>query len=102
METKTLPKVAMDGALKYLYAHPSFELFLAGQDAAGRRRHTSHWSPGLSGRLLLPAFSLYLPLRVVPASVVLFRLAESLHPIEVALLAGKGRSMLGDYVSTNL
>ena len=34
---------------------------------------------------------------VVPASVVLFRLAESLRPIEVALLAGLG-AMLGDYI----
>lgn len=34
---------------------------------------------------------------VVPASVVLFKLADNLHPVEVAVLAGLG-AMLGDYV----
>ncbi len=34
---------------------------------------------------------------VVPASVVLYHLADLLHPIEVALLAGFG-AMLGDYL----
>ncbi len=34
---------------------------------------------------------------VAPASVILFRLAEELHPIEVALLAGLG-AMIGDYI----
>lgn len=34
---------------------------------------------------------------VAPAAIVLFHLAESLHPVEVAILAGLG-SMLGDYL----
>jgi hypothetical protein len=34
---------------------------------------------------------------VVPAMAVLFHLAEQLHPIEVAVLAGLG-AMLGDYI----
>jgi hypothetical protein len=34
---------------------------------------------------------------VVPASIVLFHLAEYLHPLEVAILAGFG-AMLGDYI----
>lgn len=33
---------------------------------------------------------------VAPAAVILFHLADSLHPIEVALLAGLG-AMVGDY-----
>ncbi|HEY1063807.1 MAG TPA: hypothetical protein VGE30_00745 [Candidatus Saccharimonadales bacterium] len=33
----------------------------------------------------------------VPAAYVLFNLAESLHPLEVALLAGAG-AMIGDYI----
>ncbi len=34
---------------------------------------------------------------VAPAAVVLYHLADSLHPIEVALLAGLG-AMVGDYI----
>lgn len=34
---------------------------------------------------------------VVPAGYVLFALAENLHPLEVALLAGLG-AMIGDYI----
>lgn len=34
---------------------------------------------------------------VAPAAVVLYHLADSLHPVEVALLAGLG-AMLGDYI----
>lgn len=34
---------------------------------------------------------------VAPAAVVLFNLADNLHPVEVALLAGLG-AMLGDYI----
>lgn len=34
---------------------------------------------------------------VIPASIVLFHLAEYLHPAEVAILAGLG-AMLGDYI----
>jgi hypothetical protein len=34
---------------------------------------------------------------VAPAGLVLYRLAENLHPIEVALLAGLG-AMVGDYI----
>lgn len=34
---------------------------------------------------------------VVPASIVLFHLAEYLHPVEVAILAGLG-AMLGDFI----
>lgn len=34
---------------------------------------------------------------VAPAAVVLFHLAETLHPIEVAILAGLG-AMIGDYL----
>jgi hypothetical protein len=34
---------------------------------------------------------------VAPAAVVLFNLAEHLHPVEVALLAGLG-AMVGDYI----
>lgn len=34
---------------------------------------------------------------VAPAAVILFHLADTLHPIEVALLAGLG-AMLGDYI----
>lgn len=34
---------------------------------------------------------------VAPAGLVLYHLAENLHPIEVALLAGLG-AMLGDYI----
>jgi len=34
---------------------------------------------------------------VVPAAVILFRLADTLHPVEVALLAGLG-AMIGDYL----
>lgn len=34
---------------------------------------------------------------IVPASIVLFHLADYLHPLEVAVLAGFG-SMIGDYV----
>lgn len=34
---------------------------------------------------------------VVPAGYVLFTLAENLHPLEVALLAGLG-AMIGDYI----
>ncbi len=34
---------------------------------------------------------------VVPAAVVLFNLADHLHPLEVALLAGLG-AMAGDYI----
>ena len=63
-----------------------------GQDAAGRRRYTSHWSPmGYLGAFITGIFFVS-TFTVVPASVVLFRLAESLHPIEVALLAGLGHA----------
>jgi uncharacterized membrane protein YdjX (TVP38/TMEM64 family) len=34
---------------------------------------------------------------VAPAGLVLYRLAENLHPLEVALMAGLG-AMLGDYI----
>lgn len=34
---------------------------------------------------------------VAPAGLVLYRLAENLHPVEVALLAGLG-AMVGDYI----
>lgn len=34
---------------------------------------------------------------VAPAAVILFHLADTLHPIEVALLAGLG-AMVGDYI----
>ena len=34
---------------------------------------------------------------VAPAAVVLFHLADKLHPVEVSLLAGLG-AMIGDYV----
>lgn len=34
---------------------------------------------------------------VAPAAVVLFHLADTLHPVEVALLAGLG-AMVGDYI----
>lgn len=34
---------------------------------------------------------------VAPAAVVLFHIAENLHPLEVALLAGLG-AMIGDYI----
>lgn len=34
---------------------------------------------------------------VAPAAVILFNLADTLHPLEVALLAGLG-AMLGDYI----
>lgn len=34
---------------------------------------------------------------VAPAALVLYRLAENLHPVEVALLAGLG-AMVGDYI----
>ncbi len=34
---------------------------------------------------------------VAPAAIVLFHLADTLHPVEVALLAGLG-AMVGDYV----
>lgn len=34
---------------------------------------------------------------VAPAAVVLYHLADSLHPVEVALLAGLG-AMIGDYI----
>lgn len=34
---------------------------------------------------------------VAPASIVLFNLADTLHPVEVALLAGAG-AVVGDYI----
>lgn len=45
----------------------------------------------LMGMLLTSVFT------AAPAAVVLFNLADTLHPIEIALLAGAG-AMLGDYI----
>ena len=67
----------------------SLVLFLAGQDAAGRRRPYIHiGGSGLSGPFITGIF--FVSTFAGAGQRVLFRLAESLHPIEVALLAGLG------------